>query len=244
MKATAFASILAFVLLSMALPAAAQPVSIAACGTISSPGSYVLTQNLTASGTACLTVSASSVTLDLNGFRIQGTCCRAIITSSSSISNLTVRNGTIRNFATAVLSSGSDTAVDSLSVINCTGAGLNLGRARVTNTIVINSGSDGIKAGAGSVIVHNTVNGNHGNGIVTGANSTVTENRADSNQLAGISTGGSSALGGNSANSNLVSGLAVSCPSNVFFNTALNNPTDLSESGGPPACNNFQNLAP
>ena len=44
---------------------------ISKCTTISKPGSYVLTRNLTASGD-CLMVAANFVTLDLGGWVITG----------------------------------------------------------------------------------------------------------------------------------------------------------------------------
>ena len=44
---------------------------ISKCGTISKPGSYVLTRNLTANGD-CLVVAANFVTIDLGGWVITG----------------------------------------------------------------------------------------------------------------------------------------------------------------------------
>src|SRR5262245_5926864 len=62
--------------------------------TISAPGSYYLTQNLTAS--TGINITVSNVTIDLNGFALTGaaTSGTGIRTSVSSLRNITIRNGT------------------------------------------------------------------------------------------------------------------------------------------------------
>jgi parallel beta-helix repeat protein len=65
--------------------------------TVSSPGSYYLTTNLTgaASGSGII-ISANNVTVDLNGFALQGvTSSIDGIQLSDTSTNVTVRNGTI-----------------------------------------------------------------------------------------------------------------------------------------------------
>ncbi len=83
---------------------------------ISSPGSYLLTGNLSTAdvNATVIAVSGSSVTLDLNGFAVIGpvSCtgkppvCSAsgsgIGVSISSSRSVTVRNGTIRGFADGI----------------------------------------------------------------------------------------------------------------------------------------------
>ena len=64
---------------------------------INSPGSYYLTTNLTgaASGSG-ITISANNVTVDLNGFTLQGVpSSQAGIYLSGTSTNVTVRNGAI-----------------------------------------------------------------------------------------------------------------------------------------------------
>jgi hypothetical protein len=54
-------------------PALAQPTTITACQTISQPGSYVLTTNISAPINGnCLVITTGPVTVDLQGFTIFG----------------------------------------------------------------------------------------------------------------------------------------------------------------------------
>src|SRR3712207_5840058 len=64
--------------------------------TITQPGSYYLTGNLT--GADGIRVSASNVTIDLNGFTIQGTggATSVGIYRTTTQTNITVKNGTVR----------------------------------------------------------------------------------------------------------------------------------------------------
>ena len=55
-----------------ACPALAQPTTITACQTISQPGAYVLAANLSNAEGSCLVITASFVTIDLQGFTISG----------------------------------------------------------------------------------------------------------------------------------------------------------------------------
>src|SRR5205823_2429568 len=71
------------------------PITITACRTIDQPGSYVLANNLFATGD-CLVVRANFVTIDLAGFLIIGDGTGAGI--SSELLGTTVRNGTVVSF--------------------------------------------------------------------------------------------------------------------------------------------------
>lgn len=64
---------------------------------LSNPGSYVLTGNLSVAGSNALTINASNVTLDLNGFTISGGTSTGIsaIEITDSRSNVRVRNGLV-----------------------------------------------------------------------------------------------------------------------------------------------------
>ena len=68
--------------------------------TISLSGSYYLTKNLTVSGGNAITIAASAVTLDLNGFTISSTASSATgnaILLNSSLHNITIRDGFIES---------------------------------------------------------------------------------------------------------------------------------------------------
>jgi hypothetical protein len=71
--------------------------------TITQPGSYYLTTNLTVSGGNAITIATNDVTLDLNGFTISSTTNPASgigILLSGSLRNITIQNGFIRGGVT------------------------------------------------------------------------------------------------------------------------------------------------
>jgi len=71
--------------------------------TITQPGSYYLTTNLTLSGGDAITIATSGVTLDLNGFTISSTANPASGTAillSNAIKNITILNGHIQGSVT------------------------------------------------------------------------------------------------------------------------------------------------
>lgn len=96
--------------------------------TVSASGSYLLTGNLTApANTNAIGVSADEVTLDLNGFLIQGPVSCTLdkgwdCTPSTSIGidlqgkGSTVRNGSIVGFNTAVVAGGASGKLLQLSI--------------------------------------------------------------------------------------------------------------------------------
>src|SRR5258708_91953 len=69
--------------------------------TISQPGSYYLTTNLTGGAFNGINITANGVTLDLMGFELVGGAGNQGfgITVSGTRTNITVRNGTVRNWA-------------------------------------------------------------------------------------------------------------------------------------------------
>ena len=154
--------------------------------TISQPGSYYLTQNLTASGGGGIAIQASDVTLDLNGFTLDGglpgqvAICEC---APAPLTNWVIRNGTLRNwFSGGVSATNVDgVRIEGLTLINSGLLGLALGdHARVTDTLVEIQGgtsSDGIFVLRQSTIERCTVSGlpsSTSRGIVTGPNSIVT----------------------------------------------------------------------
>jgi len=71
--------------------------------TISVPGSYYLTTNLTVSGGDAITIATNGVTLDLNGFTIASTANPASGTAvliNSGLRNITILNGNIQGGVT------------------------------------------------------------------------------------------------------------------------------------------------
>ena len=71
---------------------------ISACGTLSSPGVYFLTGNLSATGD-CLVIAADNVAIDLKGKTITGNGTGSGITDDGSFRGFSIiANGKIRNF--------------------------------------------------------------------------------------------------------------------------------------------------
>ena len=106
------------------------PIDIDKCQTISQPGSYKLINNLTFKGpanSACLSITANFVTLDLAGFTITGISQndqqpRAAIEADGNTTGITVRNGSISGagFTVGVNLGGDGSLVEGLHVSNAT----------------------------------------------------------------------------------------------------------------------------
>lgn len=90
------------------------PTEITACQDITQPGAYVLVNNLTATASDCIRVSADVVSIDLAGFTIELTGgpapatagIRNIDPGAGFADGLSVRGGTITGFASGILIEG------------------------------------------------------------------------------------------------------------------------------------------
>lgn len=90
------------------------PTEITACRDITQPGAYVVVNNLTASASDCIRVSADVVSIDLAGFTIDMT--GGPLTDTAGVRNidpgagfadgLSVRGGTITGFGSGILIEG------------------------------------------------------------------------------------------------------------------------------------------
>ena len=188
--------------------------------TIDAKGSYRLTGDLTVpdAATTAIYVSAGDVTIDLNGFSIQGvTVCSGdplsceptgfglgIDAFSSSTGNVTVMNGTVRGMGSA---------------------GIRLSdQGRVLNVRAIGNGSYGVSImGGGGTAKDNTVHQNGVYGITISGNGTVTGNTANYNGGHGIDAG---AVNGCTVTGNTVSnngGDGIRANGTVTGNTATSN---------------------
>jgi len=138
--------------------------------TISNPGSYYLTTNLTVSGGDAITIAASGVTLDLSGFTITSTAPGAAgngILINSALRNLAILNGFIQGgvtnnggvysgsgFGNGILAGGfsgypQNARVNGVSVTGCLYSGIYLGNGDSTvvdSCTVRTAGSYGIVA--------------------------------------------------------------------------------------------------
>lgn len=161
--------------------------------TISQPGSYYLTTNLTAgAGEDGITISAPDVTLDLNGFTLtgSGTNSGSGIIQSSSFRNLQIHNGKLVNWAGhskwAVSATGKNSTIEAVQVSGGF-AGINSGiGARIANCSSSENISTGITGGHGSSVENCTAFFNNGHGIVGYFKSTIAGCTVYSNKVDGI----------------------------------------------------------
>ncbi len=145
------------------------PIS-AAPFTINVSGSYYLTTNLTTTVSNAISIAASGVTLDLNGFTISSTVANSLnggyaILLGSGLSDLTILNGHIRSGVTnsggvyagsgfnyGIFYSGTapvNTRVSGVSVAGCLAYGiyLNIGDSTVVEACTVRTmGGHGIRA--------------------------------------------------------------------------------------------------
>ena len=120
------------------------------------PGSFYLTTNLTGvGGTNGITIAANNVTLDLNGFALNGVSGSIDgIYVSGSHTNIVVRNGTLSGWGTNGVDGGlaNNLSCERLTVSSCS-YGIVAYNATVSGCAVQSCGSDGI------YIVSSTVSG-------------------------------------------------------------------------------------
>jgi hypothetical protein len=111
--------------------------------TITTPGSYYLTTNLTVSGGDAITIAANGVTLDLNGFTIASTAASAAgygILINNGLRNLAILNGFIQGgvtngggvysgsgFGYGIYGFPQNARVSGVSVSDCLYSGIHIG---------------------------------------------------------------------------------------------------------------------
>lgn len=155
-------------LVTAALPARAS-TSVSACGTLSSPGSYVLTKDLSATGT-CITITAEGVSLDMKKHSIKGNGTGdGISDGGSHLASMAIANGKISNFSVGIdLSTSCCAVIKSVTSSNNASTGISIEGCCSTLDAVTASGNgaDGIDAAGCCYTLNNiTAKGNHGIGI-------------------------------------------------------------------------------
>ncbi len=188
--------------------AAAQPKPITVCGTtISAPGSYVVTANLTATSTSvpCIRVTVGAVNIDLGGFTLTGK--GGSLGLSASTGPVAIRSGIIKDFGNGIGTPPGAKLSNVTLIGNVNGAHLG-GSALVTDSKFLNNSGVGLVVGQNALITHCTFVGNGGVGFFArGAGAVVTENVASGNGFTlqngyAFETSGTASLSGNTASSN------------------------------------------
>jgi parallel beta-helix repeat protein len=157
--------------------------------TITSSGSYVLTSDLNVSSTTAnaITIEANNVTVDLNGHAIigPGSGSGRGISASLSTYNITVMNGTVRDFGVyGVMISGRTNIVKDMRVHNSGDDGFQISRAVITNCAATENGNRGFSVER-STLTDCMAYLNSQSGIIASA-STVTDCNANKNITVGI----------------------------------------------------------
>jgi hypothetical protein len=171
--------------------------------TISRRGKYKLSSGLTvASGKNGIVVTASEVTIDLNGFAIAG---HSSGLSPSGIhagprNSLTVLNGTISGFRSyGVLTSGRFAVIEAMRIVG-TNEGLQLGDdARIARSTISSNRASGIRCGLRCLVEQNVITLNGLDGIQLRNGGMVLGNTITSNKTFGIygDIGGTVGFGNN-----------------------------------------------
>lgn len=137
---------------------------------ISAAGSYYLTANISVTtAEAAIEVTASNVTIDLNGFRLLGnsTALSGVRVSSSAVVGLTVRNGTITGWGADGIDAANadDSRFEELTLNSNGGDGLECGKsARISDCAADSNAASGFRTQNGATFTACTArsNANHG----------------------------------------------------------------------------------
>lgn len=179
--------------------------------TISSPGSYYLTGDLS-STTGGITVATNDVELDLNGFTLTGSAGYYGL-YASFYNQITVRNGRLRSWGTGIYLLYDDNEVDDVVVSSSAADGVVIGdRGVVRRVRAIANAATGIKAYSpddGISVLDSEADFNGGDGISArqGA-SRIERNTVNFNAGHGISVTNDNVIIGNSLQLNNASGPA------------------------------------
>ncbi len=199
--------------------------------TITEPGSYYMTQNLTnttlnADG---ITIDVNNVTLDLGGFTLSAT---DDINSDDGIvvlgdqDNIHIYNGHIDNWGgDGINALNADYSIfERLTVSNNAGDGLVADFGAVISHVTASfNGSDGIEGDDGTVIVFSTAQGNSDNGIQTSEGSHVSHSTAFDNEADGIDVAAGSTVTNSTASDNTLFGFDLALGGNIQSSTAYDN---------------------
>jgi hypothetical protein len=207
--------------------------------TITQPGSYYLTTNLSVNSGNGITVNVGGVTLDLMGFELVGpagpTGTRGI--NAGAFGDIVVRHGTVLNWDNAVLL-GSRSAAEDLRVLGANSIAIQVGdNARVVGCVVNQTSSGGccgwaIATGNKCLVRDCLVTDNTADGIRVGSYCVVEDNLVAGNVgaatlFAGIhATGNGNRIAGNHVFANTGDGILVDSTAEKNFvvrNTAGGN---------------------
>jgi len=173
--------------------------------TLSLPGSYILAGNLQPpANKAGISIANHRVTIDLNGFQLNGAAGANTGIYGADFDSATIRNGTITGFAAHGIYTTGDLWI-------------------VENMRVVENGVYGIHVGGFySSVRGSTVSGNSGTGIASGGRSLVEDSNVSANGGAGIENN-SGVILGNAITGNVGIGIDGSAVTGHGNNTLVGN---------------------
>lgn len=178
--------------------------------TIEAPGSYYLAAPaLEVPGG--ITIVVSKVTVDLNGFVLQGNSSSEIGIDASTVNEVTVLGGEVRDFPRGGVVLGGSSVVRGVRAIGNGEAGIEVGSyGRVLDSFASGNDGDGIVAAWNSVVERCMAGDNRGRGIVA-SDTTVTGCTSRVNDSHGIEVDSYSVVRDNTCadNGSLVGGVAA-----------------------------------
>jgi hypothetical protein len=173
------------------LPAPGRPPISGCPYTITAPGNYILTKNLTSAGT-CIAIQADNVTVDLQGHTITGNGTGFGITDGGfDDSDLVIANGTVQDFSGAIIVNSSHPVTISGMTIqkNAGSQTIALFSATVFGSKIDDNAGIGIRINGDepSAILNSEVSRNGDAGIITLSGPTIVANsEVSDNALTGI----------------------------------------------------------
>jgi hypothetical protein len=197
------------------------------------------------SGQNGITIGADDITIDLNGFTLTGgpgSLEGITIPFAMPHQNLTVQNGTIREFENGVTTSSvsKNVRVANVQIFECRDCGMILRNSGslVKDCTANDNVGVGIFLADDSMATANIANANGSQGIQVGSQCLVSGNVANNNGGSGIIMGGvGGTVIGNVACNNQNNGISVSFGNNfVHQNSAINNDQSGSGSTNISAC--------
>ncbi len=208
---------------------------------ITKPGSYYLTGNVNAEGNANgLAIDAADVTVDLSGYVLIGgvgsTAGSGIVLGN--VSNVEIRNGTVRDFAVFGVSESFSTGkahriINVRAVSNRRGGIHFLGEGHLIQGCTVEGNAEsGITTGVAGTVTRNTVSNNGGVAILAGDDCALTDNAVRNNGSVGISAGEGSTVTGNRSIKNVGDGISVVSDCRVEHNFCKDNGRETGDGAG------------
>lgn len=200
---------------------------------ITEPGSYYLAGNITGvAGKHGIEITASGVTLDLNGFDLAGIPGMGefdgVRATEPDLTDIEVRNGSVRNWGGNGVQlqdpRASNCCIERIRASGNFRVGIRAGfGTTVSGSVAFNNTSDGISASLGSTISMCAAYDNGGEGFSIASGSTISGCTAYRNSQEGILAGRGCTVSGCTAADNTLDGISANSRSMVSQCTAGSN---------------------